>query len=374
MASSSIDATLHRRYDLFINHRGPDTKKTLASHLHNRMKLEGLTSFIDKDELIVGNDFPSQIEYAIKTAFVHVAILSPRYAESEWCLNELLLMLESGAPIIPVFYHVQPNDLRRTDGKYAEALRNLENLKMHDTETNLEKPVHNSSIIKKWRDALKQVSKISGLDLQETCNGDEAKLVEMIVQNVLEKVKTARVENSCLVNLDTGNYTHMLGRHRHMRIISKPQKSDMSQKDNDHILQQSNFQDHNSALSRDPFAWKTLCNCRQMPKSKCLETEYSHMLEWLRGNFEEAPRCSTLENSRLRNELNQVKKENARLRNELNQMKKKISNEKIHQTEVFSFCKTEPVLVVGKRVSRRDNDNDHNGSGVQAFQPPLKNV
>lgn len=70
------------------------------------------------------------------------------------------------------------------------------------------------------------------------------------------------------------------------------------------------------------------------------------MLEWLRGNFEEAPRCSTLENSRLRNEVNQVKKENARLRNELNQMKKKISNEKIHQTEVFSFCKTEPVLVV----------------------------
>lgn len=260
LKASSIHATLDRFYNVFINHRGPDTKKTLASHLHNRLKREGLTSFIDKDELLVGDHFPSQIENAIKTASVHVAIFSPRYAKSEWCLNELVLMLESGAQIIPVFYHVRPNDLRRKDGKYAEDLRNLENMKTHDPETNQEKPVYDSTTIKKWKDALYRVSFITGLDLLDTCNGDEAKLVEMIVQSVLKNVKMPGLENSCLVNLDTENDTHMLDRHRDMGIISKAPKSDISQKDNDDSLQQSN--DHHTAIPKLP-------NCGQKRKPKC---------------------------------------------------------------------------------------------------------
>jgi len=39
-----------------------------------------------------------------RTASIHIAIFSPRYAESTWCLNELVLMLESRSTIIPVFY------------------------------------------------------------------------------------------------------------------------------------------------------------------------------------------------------------------------------------------------------------------------------
>lgn len=208
----------------------------------------------------MGDHFPSQIENAIKTASVHVAIFSPRYAKSEWCLNELVLMLESGAQIIPVFYHVRPNDLRRKDGKYAEDLRNLENMKTHDPETNQEKPVYDSTTIKKWKDALYRVSFITGLDLLDTCNGDEAKLVEMIVQSVLKNVKMPGLENSCLVNLDTENDTHMLDRHRDMGIISKAPKSDISQKDNDDSLQQSN--DHHTAIPKLP-------NCGQKRKPKC---------------------------------------------------------------------------------------------------------
>ena len=70
-------------------------------------------------------------------------------------------MLESKKPIIPVFYRVQPTDLRRTEGEgvYAEALRNLEK-KIPDSQ-----PRYNPTTIKNWRKTLSTVAEISGLEL-----------------------------------------------------------------------------------------------------------------------------------------------------------------------------------------------------------------
>jgi hypothetical protein len=38
-------------YDVFLNHRGPDVKTTLASHLYYRLEEHGLRAFFDKQEL-----------------------------------------------------------------------------------------------------------------------------------------------------------------------------------------------------------------------------------------------------------------------------------------------------------------------------------
>ena len=125
-------------YDIFLNHRGPDVKNTFASYLYRRLVQQGLRVFLDRSELKEGLNFNSQIQAAIRTASVHVAIFSPRYAESKWCLDELLQMFESGAPIIPVFYHVKPGELRWTHGEggvYARDLRKLEQKKTYDTQT-----------------------------------------------------------------------------------------------------------------------------------------------------------------------------------------------------------------------------------------------
>jgi hypothetical protein len=124
-----------------------------------------------------GYDIPCQIKGAIATASVHIAIFSPTYAKSRWCLQELDLMLKSDAPILPVFYHVDPGDLRWTSGKdrvydrflgyigwtgnngaYAEALRIHEMKRRYDPQT-----------LAEWRGALSKVSQLSGLELKE-CN------------------------------------------------------------------------------------------------------------------------------------------------------------------------------------------------------------
>jgi len=108
----------------------------------------------------VGESLSPQIEGAIRTASVHIAIFSPRYAESRWCLDELVLIRKSGATIILVFYDVKPYELRWT-GRYAQALTIHEQKGRYDPGT-----------LDDWRKALKDVSSISGFEL-EAYNGLE---------------------------------------------------------------------------------------------------------------------------------------------------------------------------------------------------------
>jgi len=223
-------------YDVFINHCDSDVKKTLASHIYLQLKQQGLAVFLDQQELQEGENTTPQIEGAIRTASVHVAIFSLGYAESSWCLKELVQMLESGSTIIPVFYKVEPSDLLWTragdrdyartlkillcilcmlvlciplsifvrillfiplsiilwtlgeNGVYARALRTLQKKTTFDPQTNKKKPRYDSDTIEKWRKALSDVSQISGFQLN-SCNGDEGQLVDEVVQQVLKKVR-----------------------------------------------------------------------------------------------------------------------------------------------------------------------------------------
>jgi len=192
----------HIYYDVFINHRGPDVKKTLASHLYHRLLAHGLRVFLDTEELQKGDTIAGQIQRAIQTASVHVAIFSPGYANSSWCLDELALMLQSRSSIIPVFYKVRPSELRWAeggdgvyakvlrvleqlrgreggDGVYVEALRRLEQRRRFDGQLQ-----YNPDTIRKWRRALSTVANISGFELN-ACNDDEGQLVRQVVGRVL---------------------------------------------------------------------------------------------------------------------------------------------------------------------------------------------
>ncbi|GLJ33362.1 hypothetical protein SUGI_0671170 [Cryptomeria japonica] len=138
-------------YDVFINHRGPDVKQTLAARLYNSFEQLGIRAFLDSKEKELGNSFPSIIEIAICSAKVHIAIFSKTYAESPWCLAELVLMLKSTAKITPLFYQVKPFDLRYIEGgAYAEAFN-----KYREKGRYLEK-------LSEWKEALQSLSLIAG--------------------------------------------------------------------------------------------------------------------------------------------------------------------------------------------------------------------
>eukprot|EP01018_Ginkgo_biloba_P005109 Gb_04246 [translate_table: standard] len=112
------------QYDVFINHRGPDVKNTLADTLYEFLKSAGVRAFLDREELQRGEVLNNTIADAISNASVHIAILSKRYCESSWCLDELCDMIKTGAMIIPVYFDVSPDDCRFIEkGHFAEAFK-----------------------------------------------------------------------------------------------------------------------------------------------------------------------------------------------------------------------------------------------------------
>ncbi|XP_057817452.1 TMV resistance protein N-like [Cryptomeria japonica] len=134
-------------YDVFINHRGPDTKQTLAASIYSALKPLGVEVFLDEPELQLGDSIPFELQYAITTSFLHIVILSPRYAESTWCLQELSLMLKTGQKVILVFYNVDISDIRYIKGNYAKAFSK------HEAQAR-----YTSQMLEEWKMALQTVS------------------------------------------------------------------------------------------------------------------------------------------------------------------------------------------------------------------------
>ncbi|KAJ6770458.1 COP1-INTERACTING PROTEIN-RELATED [Salix purpurea] len=81
--------------DVFINHRGIDTKRTVATLLYDHFYRLNLHPFLDSKNMKPGDKLFDNINGAIRKCKVGVAVFSPRYCESYFCLHELALMMES---------------------------------------------------------------------------------------------------------------------------------------------------------------------------------------------------------------------------------------------------------------------------------------
>ncbi|KAH7675858.1 Toll/interleukin-1 receptor homology (TIR) domain-containing protein [Dioscorea alata] len=101
--------------DVFINHRGVDTKRSVAGLLYDRLVQLNLRPFLDNRTMEPGDKLYDIINSAVLGCEVGIAIFSPRYCESFYCLHELTLMVESRKKLIPIFCDVKPSSLRLQD-------------------------------------------------------------------------------------------------------------------------------------------------------------------------------------------------------------------------------------------------------------------
>ncbi|KAG0626223.1 hypothetical protein M758_2G112100 [Ceratodon purpureus] len=90
-------------YDVFMSHRGPDTKTGFVGFLYEGLEAAGLRPFLDCESIDKGQTSWACIEHAIKTTPIALVIFSESFAQSEWCLKELHLLLKTpGVKILPM--------------------------------------------------------------------------------------------------------------------------------------------------------------------------------------------------------------------------------------------------------------------------------
>jgi len=166
MAAQTLQSPSKPRwnYDVFLSFRGEDTRKTFTDHLYTALVHAGIHTFRDDDELLRGNYISTELLKAIQGSRISIVVLSQGYASSRWCLDELVEILHCknsiGHTLLPIFYDVNPSDVRKQTGAFAEAFSRHEKRFQAEIER-----VH------KWRAALTEAADYSGWDLQNIANG-----------------------------------------------------------------------------------------------------------------------------------------------------------------------------------------------------------
>ncbi|KAL5753553.1 hypothetical protein ACOSP7_021773 [Xanthoceras sorbifolium] len=180
LCSSSSSSSNPPKYDVFLSFRGEDTRTTITSYLYHALCRKHIETFIDDKELRRGDEISSSLLKAIQDSSLSIIIFSKNYASSSWCLNELLEILECmrtrGQIVLPVFYRVNPSDIREQTGTYENAFVKHEKRFMETMDK-----------VQKWRDALRRVADQSGWDLIQH-DGTESEFVEKIAKDVLKRL------------------------------------------------------------------------------------------------------------------------------------------------------------------------------------------
>ncbi|KAM3733208.1 hypothetical protein ACB098_11G118000 [Castanea mollissima] len=184
-ASLWSSSTPQWKYDVFLSFRGEDTRNSFTDHLYVALKQKGIITFRDEEKLERGKSISPEIFKAIEESRFVVVILSKNYATSTWCLNELVkiieCMKEMKTTVFPIFYDVDPSNVRKQTGSFAQAFSKHEECFKDFIEN-----VHT------WRAALREVANLKGWHLLDR---SEAQLIQNIVGELLHKLNYASLED-----------------------------------------------------------------------------------------------------------------------------------------------------------------------------------
>nr|BCM78831.1 candidate crown gall disease resistance protein 2 [Malus hybrid cultivar] len=172
---SSFSPTPSWTYDVFLSFRGEDTRTNFTDHLHQALVRHGIHTFIDHSGLPIGEEISPTLLEAIENSRISVIIFSENYASSRWCLDELVHILEcrksKGQMTRPIFYKVDPSDVRHQRNSYGAAFAN------HSCRYDLEK-------VQRWKTALTEAADLKGA----TLNKEEYETA--FINGVVEEIST----------------------------------------------------------------------------------------------------------------------------------------------------------------------------------------
>ncbi|XP_074330294.1 uncharacterized protein LOC141667633 [Apium graveolens] len=149
-------APISTAIDVYVSFRSTDTRKIFVDPLCTALNLDEIQTYFYDSELQGGEEVSSLVSAAIEVSNIIIVVLSTNYASSSWCLDELVEILKSKKGIetqkvFPIFYQVDPEDVRQLSGAFGTAFRKHADMKdLKEVET--------------WKAALAAIGCLSGKD------------------------------------------------------------------------------------------------------------------------------------------------------------------------------------------------------------------
>ncbi|KAG5020621.1 hypothetical protein JHK87_016476 [Glycine soja] len=143
-----------RTYDVFVSFRSEDTRNNFTGFLFQALSRKGIDAFKDDKDLKKGESIAPELLQAIEGSRLFVVVFSKNYASSTWCLRELAEICNcietSQRRVLPIFYDVDPSEVRKQSGYFEKAFAEHEKRFKEDKKKMQE--------VQGWREALKQVT------------------------------------------------------------------------------------------------------------------------------------------------------------------------------------------------------------------------
>ncbi|CAL5329887.1 unnamed protein product [Camellia sinensis] len=184
--------------------KGKDTRKAFTDHLYTALVQAGIRTFKDNEDIERGEKIKLELQKAIWLSRISVIVFSKDYASSRWCLDELLMILEfkrtSKHIVLPIFYDVDPAEVKNQTGGLAEDFVRHEQIEAEGNERKTEW----MKKVKQWRAALREVADLGGMVLPNQADGHESKFIQKIVKVIEDKVNRKILSVApCLIGMDS---------------------------------------------------------------------------------------------------------------------------------------------------------------------------
>ncbi|KAK7349907.1 hypothetical protein VNO77_07757 [Canavalia gladiata] len=132
-------------HDVFLSFCREDTRVSFVPYLYAALANAGVSVYWHQDMLI--RDVADPLS-SIQESRICIIVFSEMYAQSIRCLEQLKQIMEyrrtQGLMIVPVFYEIEPSDVRRQTGTFGKAFEDL------------------TDKVMSWRASLREASNISG--------------------------------------------------------------------------------------------------------------------------------------------------------------------------------------------------------------------
>ncbi|TQE03044.1 hypothetical protein C1H46_011408 [Malus baccata] len=185
--SSSSRRSNRWKYEVFLSFRGEDTRTGFIDHLSIALGSAGINTFIDY-ELKKGKNIQRELDQEIEGSRIAVVVFSKSYAESRWCLRELSKIMrcredQEGKVVYPIFYDVDPSEVRKQSGSFGEAFQKHERGEVPNE-------------VEQWRKDLKASADLVGQDLKTTADRREGVFIQKVVGDIIGLLKTSDLKET----------------------------------------------------------------------------------------------------------------------------------------------------------------------------------
>ncbi|XP_023767547.1 disease resistance protein RUN1 [Lactuca sativa] len=183
------------KYDVFLSFRGEDTRTNFVDHLYYALQQKSIHTYKDDDRIRKGKRICDELIRSIGDSKLYIIVFSKNYASSSWCLDELVKIMEchktNEHTAYPVFYDVEPSEVRKQRGAVEKAFAKHEN----------------EEAAEKWRDALKEAADLAGWELKNTADRHEAKFIQKVVGEISLELRSIDFSfDEKLVGMETRVY------------------------------------------------------------------------------------------------------------------------------------------------------------------------